>query len=173
MAKYALINIMTGVLTGGFIESSLIGSLPANAVGPLTEAQWNQWVNNPAGYIWTADVFTAVAPSTPAATGYSTRAAGVTVHSTGTASINSTYPCDPLTVADLSAKFSYVVAETAFPGGLSSLIVADINGVNRSFATTVLFKNFVLAVLNFVTLCQQYDLGAAGVTTLPGLQTIS
>lgn len=173
MAKYALVASGTGLLNGGFIETTINnGNLPSNAVGPITETQWAAWVNSPMGYYWNGSVVMTYAASAQSPTGYSTMAAGCTVHSTGTPAINATYPCDRQTLNNLVNQLAYVTAKSQFPASLAALTIADITAAVHVFGSTTLFTNFVEALISFVTQCQQFDLGVAGVT-LPGTLTIA
>jgi hypothetical protein len=173
--KYALINTGTGLLSGGFLDATVnnIVSPPTNAV-PITLAQWTAWVQSPTGYMWNGSTVVAVTPTPNPTTGASTQAAGCTVHSTGTSAMNGTYPCDWLTLGKLQGDLAYVVAKTAFPGGLSTLSLVQSNGTTiYAFASTTLFTNFVNALTTFAAQCAQYDLLAGVGITLPGTQTIA
>lgn len=170
--QYAIVNPSTGVLTGGFTDTSVIPVAPVNGV-PITTAQWTAWVQNPPGFKWNGSTVVVVTPPPNPVTGASTQAAGCTVHSTGTSAMNGTYPCDYRTLWRLQADAAYAVAKSALPGGLSTLSLAQSNGTIYAFPTTTLFINFVNALTTFVAQCAQYDLLAGVGITLPGTQTIA
>lgn len=171
--KYAVVNLGTGAINGGFLDASInTGALPGNAVA-ITYNQWLSWVQNPPGFKWNGTTVVSVTPPPAPVTGASTALAGCTVHSTSTAGMNGTYPCDPTTLAVLQGNAAYVTAKSAFPGSLSFLSLAQTNGTIYPFASTTLFLNFVNALVNFSAQCAQFDLLAGAGISLPGTQTIS
>jgi hypothetical protein len=172
--KYVLINLGTGLINGGFLDSDYnqIVAPPANAVA-ITDAQWQAWIMNPPGFQWNGAAVVAVVPAPATPTGASTQFGGCTVHSTATPAMNANYPCDYFTLQVLQGQAAYATAKAALPGGLATLSVAQIGGTVYAFATVTLFVNFVNALTNFVSQCAQYDLLAGVGIALPGIQTIA
>lgn len=155
----------------GFVDDTL--DTPPSGAVQLTNDQWTAWAANPPGFTWSGGTLQAnsAGGGTPPATGYSTLTNGITINSTGTPAINGTYPADPTTLAQLNLIWTYVNLASVFPGGASSLTLLTIGGTKKVFSSTTLFVNFMKALTDAATKCQQVDIGASG-ATLPGTATI-
>ena len=85
-------------------------------------------------------------------------AAGLTVTSTGTPSLNGTYACDSNTTADINAEITSIMLNATFADGTTSLAWPDTSLALHTFNVTQ-FKAFATALAAFVSGVRKYAMG--------------
>jgi hypothetical protein len=95
-------------------------------------------------------------------------AAGITISSTGTPTLDGTYACDQLSQMDIIAVETSISAGKGFPGGATTFNYPDVIGVMHSF-TEANFTDFAAAVRDYVYALKSVIAGAS--TTLPAAST--
>lgn len=101
-------------------------------------------------------------------------AAGLTITSTGTASINGTYAVDQNAQTRIAAIETAILKNNAFPGSNGTqMAYPDITGKLIVFPSTALFSEFATAVANYVADLDLYAAGASGATMPSASVTIA
>jgi len=75
---------------------------------------------------------------------------GISITSTGNPAINGTYSIDSDAQANISSVVLYTLVNSKFPGGTSTYVWADKNGVLHSGFTVAQFQAFGTAVADYV-----------------------
>src|SRR6185437_1503276 len=73
-------------------------------------------------------------------------AAGLSVTSTGTSSLNGVYGCDPQSQHNIMAVSIYILVNNKFPGDASTYTWLDLTGTPHTFPATTSFQNVATAI---------------------------
>ena len=103
--------------------------------------------------------YTPPAP-TPASLAAAALAAGLTITSTSTPALNGTYACDTQTTLEIAQVDLYVLQNGTFPGGMTSYPWTDATGGVHVFPNITLYKEWAVAIANFVAACKLAGVGA-------------
>jgi hypothetical protein len=129
---------------------------PLSNLLALTAAQWAARLVNPSGWAVSAGALVAYVPPTPTLTLAQQAAAalnaGLTITSTSTPTLNGTYNVDAVAQANINSMYNLIqrAGGSAFPGGLTEMPWADINGTVHTFASVGDFLAFETAVGDYV-----------------------
>lgn len=93
---------------------------------------------------------------------------GVTVQSSGSPTLNGSYPIDSLSLQKYGLTSMVVGSTGAFPGGAASWTILDVNGQPHTFSAPAEFTSFVDALVTYVlSLYQIVDGVNTAATDLP------
>ena len=90
---------------------------------------------------------------------------GLTLTSTGTPSLNGTYPADAATTAIINAEVTSILLNGVFADGTSTLSWPDTSGTMHVFPSPAEFKLFAAALASFVSGISKFQMGIT--TSLP------
>jgi hypothetical protein len=142
---------------------------PLSDLLQVTAAQWTARMANPSGWAVSNGALVAFTPPAPVLTlaqqATLALAAGITITSTGTPSLNGTYTCDATAQARITSVQAYIQANGKFPGSTTTMTWVLMNGSVITFPTTSEFTAFATAVANYVWDLDEIILTNAG--TLP------
>ena len=99
-------------------------------------------------------------------------AAGLTITSTSTSSLNGTYLCDPTTTSQINAEVSAILLNGTFADGTTSIAWPDASG-NFHTMTIAQFKNVATAIGSYVSALIKVIKGNPGATLPSANVTIS
>lgn len=145
----------------------------ASAAADLPAGQWIQidtLTPQPGiGWTYSSGTFTPPTPPAPPAPTLAQQAAaliaaGLTITSTSTSSLDGTYATDPVSQQHISAEVTSILLNDTFTDGTSSIAWLDAAGASHTF-TVAQFKTFATAVAAFVSACLKCVNGQS--TTLP------
>ena len=94
-------------------------------------------------------------------------AAGLSVLSTSTPTLNGTYPCDSSTTSDINVEITSIMLNATFADGSTSIQWPDTSGTFHTF-TVMQFKAFATALGVYVSGIRKYASGLS-----PSLPTAS
>lgn len=149
------------LVTQGHSGWSADGTLPSGAVA-CTQAQAASPME------WTVTNGAVVAATPPAPTladkAQTALAAGLTVTSSSTPSLNGTYSLSDASQARLNRLLSYWTANGSFPNGASTVVIEDMSGTQHTFDATQ-FKALFKALGDYLAALEDCIFGIT--TTLP------
>lgn len=93
--------------------------------------------------------------------------AGISLTSTGTPALNGTYAIDPASQANINAIITYVLLNSTFPGGGTTLPWYDISGDAHLFPSIEAFQAFATAAANFIAMLSIYANSNGKVGSIP------
>lgn len=108
-------------------------------------------------------------PPTPTAAQLAARAlaGGIAITSTGHASLNGTYSTTTESIANVANVTTYILRNSRFPGGVTSMPWIDKSGTPHVFPDTATFENFATAFADFVAACQIYGDSNGAIGAIP------
>jgi hypothetical protein len=141
---------------------------PAGELLAVSDAQWTARLSNPSGWAVQAGALVPYAPPpvtpTLAQLAMAALAAGLTITSTGTPSLNGTYACDPLTQSHIQAEMLSVSVTGTFADGTSAVQWPDMSGTLHTFSIDE-FKAWAIAIGGYIAALAKCVNGAS--STLP------
>lgn len=142
---------------------------PASDLLEVTAAQWTARMSNPSGWAVSDGALVAytppVVPPTLAQQAQAALAAGVQITCTSTPALNGTYSITPSAQSKIQAVSLFILVNSKFPGGGSTMAWADVAGAAHVFPSTAEFQAFATAVADYVAALDAAILGQT--TTLP------
>ena len=119
---------------------------------------------------WT-DVTSAWPPAPPSPTAAQQAAtllaAGLAVTSTGTPALSGTFATTANAVANVNAVITYILLNSTFPGGGTTMPWVDHAGSTHIFPSTTAFKAFATAFADFVAQAQLFADSNGAIGALP------
>jgi hypothetical protein len=129
-------------------------------------------VNNAAkGGTYISGVYTApvTTPPVPTAAALANAALinGINLTSTGTPALDATYSCTPVSQANVNAVTTYILLNSTFPGGGTTMPWMDTSGNHHTFPDIATFKAFATAFANFVATVALYGDSNGNIGAIP------
>jgi len=163
--------------TNGFYDTNINLFIPNDAV-QITQDQYNALMAAQASgqVIKSNDVGQpiTVAPTaiqlTAAQMAANTINAGLQITSQNTPTLNGTYACDAGSQANIAACVTYVILNSDFPGGNTTMPWVDLNGNLHVFPDIGTFKSFATAVANYSAQVMVYGMTNGQAGALPSNQ---
>ena len=132
-------------------------------VTSVSPAPQQGWVASESGGTWSFAAPVAPAP-TLAQQAQSLLNVGCQITSTGTSSLNGTYPADVASQQHIQAEITSILLNGTFADGSTSIEWQDVSGASHAF-TVAQFKAFASAFASFVSGCLKVVNGQS--STLP------
>lgn len=127
------------------------------------------------GWTFTGNAFIRPAPTPPVLTpaqqavvdAQNAISAGINLTSTATPSLNGTYGVGASNQLEINGLVTGIMVTGTFPNNSTTYLLHDKAGNAHTFPDVATFKNFAVAVLNFVAPISQYAASGGAVGSIP------